>query len=506
MLRFDRVLIAPTRADLERVLDDAAKAANKGCRTRKLAWAPADTDSLLIDVAGNREGFRQWNGAGDRKSRGFGQETRSAVAVAWWTDPLKRTHYRVGANRIYCASSDVDHLFCPYRKRPPLWMVYPENVYFRGEEETTNPFVICRCGASGSPKSLGWMGPCCAACHDRAEEEGAPLVPAGEPVRTLLIRRSGWVGPALFTPDGRSVISADRSGARVFTWDLTTGTAREVLSQDTADALAASPDGQTLAAGFSRGEVVLLSLKDGTRDAFTTGSGMDRVLALAFSPDGSLLAAAPFGRAELWDVAMAARPVSNFVFAIPHPGPWDPAPGGRRVVVAEDLRATQAARYLAFSPDGRTLAVAHGGRRGILLWDVASGQGRNLEISGVEYYACGVAFTPDGRILGVITSSPGSVRLVDLASGRVLAAPDFNRARDLAFSPDGRVLAVAGQDGSLRLFSVPDGHPLGVYFWHMQTLNCVAFSPDGRWLATASDDRCVKLWPVPELLRAGFPL
>src|SRR5687767_11286885 len=120
MLRFDRVLTAPDWAELERTLTAGAKAANKGCRTRKLDWAPGDTDALLLDVAGAPEGFRQWNGEGDRKQRGFGQETRSAVAVAWWTDPLKRTHYRIGADRVFCASSDVDHLFTPHRQRPPL--------------------------------------------------------------------------------------------------------------------------------------------------------------------------------------------------------------------------------------------------------------------------------------------------------------------------------------------------------------------------------------------------
>ena len=62
------------------------------------------------------------------------------------------------------------------------------------------------------------------------------------------------------------------------------------------------------------------------------------------------------------------------------------------------------------------------------------------------------------------------------------------------------MLAVAGHDDSLRLYSVPDGRPLGVYFWHMQNLNAVAFSPDGRWLATSSDDHVVKLWPVAPLL------
>jgi hypothetical protein len=245
MLRFERVLTAPTRAELERTLSEAAKAANKGCQARTLHWTPADTQSLLLDGVGAPEGFRQWNGEGQRKQRGFGKETRSAVAVAWWTDPLKRTHYRIGANRVYCASSHADHLFCPYGQRPPLWLTHPENVYFREEKEALIPFVICRCGAAGSPESLGWMGPHCAACYDRGAEGSALLIPAGDPVRTLLVGHTSWVGPVLFTPDGRSVISCERCGSRGLVWDLATGIAREVISgKDQLQAVALSPDGK----------------------------------------------------------------------------------------------------------------------------------------------------------------------------------------------------------------------------------------------------------------------
>lgn len=479
MLRFDRVLVAPDWVELDRTLSAAARAASKGCRVRTIAWTPDATEALLHDSAAAPEGFRQWNGEGEARKRGFANETRSAVAVSWWTDPLGRTHYRVGSDRVYCASNHANHLFCPYHgPRPPLWVTHREDLYFREDSGRRIPFVSCRCGASGSLEALGWLGTHCAACHHLAT--GAAPTPSAGPARTLLSGHTAWVGPVFFTPDGRTVLSGDRCGFRVLAWDLAAGTPREVLGGDAQFwALALSPDGQTLAAGYARGAVLLTPLQGGSRREFLTGTGTDRVLDLAFSPDGDLLAVAPYGRVEVWEAAAARR----------------------RAVIAEGLRACHEARYLAFSPDGRTLAVGHAGRRGALLWDLASGQGRNLEVPGVEYCAGAVAFTPDGRTLAVLTGSrPAGVRLVDLSSGRVLGAPDFKGANNLAFSPDGRLLAVAGHDDSLRLFSVPEGRPLGVFVWHTGTVNDVAFSPDGRWLVTSSDDGCVKLWPLPALL------
>src|SRR5262249_46585428 len=152
----------------------------------------------------------------------------------------------------------------------------------------------------------GWMGPHCAACHDRAEEGAASLIPAGDPARTLLVGHATWVGQVFFTPDGRTVLSGDRCGSKVLAWDLATGTAREEGSgREEVFAVALAPNGQTLAVGFSSGKVVLFSLKDGMQQrGFTTGNGRDRVLDLAFSPDGTLLAVAPYGSVVLCDLTV----------------------------------------------------------------------------------------------------------------------------------------------------------------------------------------------------------
>lgn len=104
--------------------------------------------------------------------------------------------------------------------------------------------------------------------------------------------------------------------------------------------------------------------------------------ALAFSPDGSHLAAGDMtGRVTLWDGGLRHR-----VAALPDT--FRPSSGA----------SLEAVSALAFSPDGRTLAVG-GSNGGLQLWDVATGQpiGGLLTTPGDAIYT--LAFDSDGTTL-----------------------------------------------------------------------------------------------------------
>jgi WD40 repeat protein len=153
----------------------------------------------------------------------------------------------------------------------------------------------------------------------------------------------------------------------------------------------------------------------------------------------------------------------------------------------------------------------------VQLWHVAGGghlTAAGPDIGGMASYPIGLAFSPDGRTLA-IGSNDKHVYLWDLASParpRRLGAPldgPASNAWSVAFSPDGQTLAAGANDGTVWLWNVGDparprltatlsGLPGHVF--------SIAFSPGGTQLAAASyDDDTVRLWDTsPAAARAGI--
>ncbi|MFF2727413.1 AAA family ATPase [Streptomyces sp. NPDC058008] len=316
---------------------------------------------------------------------------------------------------------------------------------------------------------------------------------------TRIIGAGGNVASVAFSPDGRT-LAAGNQNRTVSLWNTSdpnnpaprgaplTGPA------DPVDSVAFSPDGRTLAAGDSGGNVTLWNTADPghpvrLEETLTGADGF--IFSLAFSPDGRTLAAAgdgQSGRIALWDVSDPAHPVS---------GP-----------VISNSR-TSSVESLAFSRDGTMLAAGGDGSNGSVgLWSTTDpGTRVGQPIKQPTATSTWVAFSPDGRTLAT-GNSRGVVTLWDATDpnhltvrGSPLTVPGGS-LWSVAFSPDGHTLAAAGHtdDGTITLWDVTDpdhptaiGRPLNVETGFVAVL---AFGPDSRTLAATTDDGVATLWDL----------
>ena len=490
---FNRMLIAPGREELHQALCDAAAWTGRSARKNLVTFDPADADALLDECTRAGEGFRQWNG-GPALLRAGG--ARSAVAVAWWSDPIGRCHARVSGGRGRLGLAICHNLLCPNDPtRPPLWLVYPEHVFLRHRDGVRSLWVCCGCGVSGTPESVGWMGKCCAACHDRVEE-GRPAAEANSMQRTL---PGGYrIDSLAFAPSGRFLAVAS-SATAVRLWDLDKGLHEDLgLTAGSEPLLVFSPQGESLVFGparvRSRVWVIRYDLGSGTSHAL--GECILRDLSIA--PAGRFLAVTTLFGVELFDTD-SWRPVRM----IPYRG--------------------QAIHCAALSFDGRTLAVGSSDRT-IVVWDLVQGREAGILRDLWGWPTC-LTFAPTGALLAVgmvpypfdaAAPEQGRIILREGSSGPFTTLPGLPGAvEQLAFSPDGRTLAILAPGPDPRkvhsrwvlLWDVAAGREREALEWHGQRVRSLAFSPDGEWLATGADDGLVRLWPWRRLsgAAAGWP-
>jgi WD40 repeat protein len=416
-------------------------------------------------------------------------------------------------------------------------------------------------------------------------------VETGNPKRT--VTEPGRVSSLAFAPDGRSL--ACGVGRDVRLYDMASETpGRAVASHDVAvTSLAFAPDGKTLISGSHDRTARRVSLSAGaeewrapgywqqvnsvaiSRDGLWIASGSsdlrfaqralqpgvpglgpgavrlwdartgrllrrlgdpaEQVMAVAFSPDGRLVASAGAGASgtgaiRVWDTATGTpvwsaddRAGGALAIGFAPDGAMLATAGADGPITLRDPRTGSVVRTLegleggatslAFSGDG-AIVCGGGTDEGASLWEARTGRVirkirpkrslREFIHPGHERLITSVALSLDGGTLVTCSGSTSpeygdrQVRVWDARTGELRR--EFSRpqsaGRFLALSPDGQTLATNGTGKSIALWDVKTGRLVRELLGHPHPPQSAAFSADGRLLVSGADYRTTKVWEV----------
>ncbi len=298
----------------------------------------------------------------------------------------------------------------------------------------------------------------------------------GENKPTLTINETA--SALAFSPDGQILAVGTYSwpagsgfipkGIKLF--DSITGKmVLEFKDSELARTLTFSPDGTRLAAGGYATQIWSLDgkLLD-THGPYVSGGVTDT---LSFSPDGTLLAegAATDNILHVWRVLANGKLV---IFRAISLGNHSMVPIVLQVVI---------------SYDGKRLAAATSS--GLLVWELSSGaliyHKNDTEGNSVRYD--GVTWSPDGDNLSALSEKRG-IEIWNMKNGELLNT--FNKLTGpitaLAWQPKGEMI-VSGTDIDTVFLLDPQNGNISNVFAGDFSENRFAFSPDGSWLAIKSN-------------------
>ena len=296
----------------------------------------------------------------------------------------------------------------------------------------------------------------------------------------------------MFSPDGNTLVSSRHEDVRL--WDTTTGKFRFALEEtDGVNQILYNSNGRNLF-GVGRSDVrfwdsdtgkinFILEIDSHYQHPFDTRS--------ALSPDGKTFA---IGGKNAYTVEL-----------------WDTQTGLLKSTLAEDQgnknipvitvgkskkidNPTNVVNSLAFSPDGRILAV--GSDNEIVLWDHDT-ETRKLVLTGKGRFF-NLLYSPNGRNIvawNMASQDHPNIYMWNIDMTEKQNSKLRHTIKDhnseifsIAFNSDGETLVSSHNLEKLRFWDVSNGQlkTIGNGYQHQTRIHSVAFSPNGKILSTLS--------------------
>jgi WD40 repeat protein/uncharacterized caspase-like protein len=371
-------------------------------------------------------------------------------------------------------------------------------------------------GHTGAVLRLAWSpdGSFLASLGDVSPGDGSVKVWQASSGRMIADLGSMTVRSLAWSPDGTSIAVAGSEGALV--WDTKVGRFKPGFHHPVgSQAVAWSPDGKYLAVLSEDGVTVYES---GTwRKASFLEADRGARAPILWRPKGHVLATG----STLWEMpnGQAIARLENYQRDLFHQNPSAWSPDGTLIAAASgnDLRVwdaesgrllaeahhSSAIQCLAFSPDGSRILT---GSLTALVWNVkshADARGDSLpltiekEMRGFSSWVSAVAWSPSGELCAA-GGSDGVAYTWDCRTWRVAAELKGHRAEinDLAWSPGGTSLASASSDRSSILWNPRSSAPIAVLKAETGALAALAISPNGNFIASGGMESPVRIWEV----------
>jgi WD40 repeat protein len=240
-------------------------------------------------------------------------------------------------------------------------------------------------------------------------------------------------------------------------------------------AVAPSPDGKTLAAGYDSSSIILWNTATGEPVEEPLTGHIDWVRSLAFNPDGSTLASGSDDETiVLWNIEDGES---------------------KTQLTGHDDRIL----HVAFNQDGKKL-ISGDDSGTTIIWDVERGEMTDLQQGNRIASAWNMILDPYGHVV-LASGNEEVVTIYSFGSGRSHELEGhLDDVSSMAFSLDCKKFASGDAGGTIILWEVETGKRIGeLATGHGDLIESISFSPGGQMLAAGDQSGYVIVWDISQL-------